>query len=163
RPRVELLVTGNELLPCGSRPEGYRIVDSNSVMLGALVERDGGVALPAFLLPDTPDPLRRALRASGADVILVTGGSSVATEDGAAEALARVGELGIEGVAVRPGAPLGVGFVDHRPVFLLPGNPVSCLCAYDLFAGHAVRRLGGGLSDLPYPRKKLPLGQQVQS
>src|SRR6202011_1057916 len=54
-PTVGLLVTGDELLPCGSRPEGYRIVDSNSVMLAALVRRDGGLAAPAALIPDRRD------------------------------------------------------------------------------------------------------------
>jgi len=54
RPAVAILVTGDELLPCGSRPEGFRIVDSNSVMLEALVHRDGGVPQPALLVPDRP-------------------------------------------------------------------------------------------------------------
>src|SRR5262245_20144116 len=61
RPRVALLVTGDELLPCGSRPEGFRIVDSNSVMLAALVTRDGGVAGPAVLVADRPETVRAAL------------------------------------------------------------------------------------------------------
>jgi molybdopterin biosynthesis enzyme len=49
------------------------------------------------------------------------------------------------------------------PVFLLPGNPVSCLCAYDLFAGRAVRRLGGRSVELPYQRVRLPLSRKISS
>src|SRR5207253_8847720 len=52
RPGVAVLVTGDELLPCGAKPEGFRIVDSNSVMLEALVRRDGGVPQTAPLVPD---------------------------------------------------------------------------------------------------------------
>jgi molybdopterin molybdotransferase len=48
-------------------------------------------------------------------------------------------------------------------VFLLPGNPVSCLCAYDFFAGRAIRRLGGRKADWPYPRKRLKLARKLVS
>jgi molybdopterin molybdotransferase len=56
-----------------------------------------------------------------------------------------------------------VGFVGGRPVFLLPGNPVSCLCAYDLFAGRALRHLGGRPPELPYRSMRLPLAGKVSS
>jgi molybdopterin molybdotransferase len=163
QPRVEILVTGDELLPCGAKPEGYRIVDSNSVMLAALVRRDGGLAQPARLIPDKRDAVRAALLGSEADVILVSGGSSVGQEDHAPNVLAEVGELSIHGVALRPASPSGLGFLQRRPVFLLPGNPVSCLCAYDLFAGRAVRRLGGVSTDLPYRSQNLPLAHKIAS
>jgi molybdopterin molybdotransferase len=163
RPRVAVLVTGDELLPPGSMPEGYRIIDSNSVMLAALVRRDGGVALDVTYLPDRADAVESALKNADADVILVSGGSSVGKEDHAPSVLARLGELPVHGVALRPASPAGVGFLGGRPVFLLPGNPVSCLCAYDLFAGRAVRLLGGRSSDLPYLQRTLPLGAKVSS
>jgi molybdopterin molybdotransferase len=166
RPRVAVLITGNELLPCGSRPEGYRIVDSNSVMVAALIERDGGVPIVAPLIPDSYEAIRTALRAAlaeGADAVLLSGGSSVGQEDHAPRVLAEVGELTVHGVALRPASPAGVGFVERVPVFLMPGNPVSCLCAYDLFAGRAVRRLGGRPADLPYRSAALPLARKIAS
>jgi molybdopterin molybdotransferase len=163
RPAVALLVTGDELLPCGARPEGHRIVDSNSVMLAALVRRDGGAPLPPQLLRDQADVVRAALQAADADVVLVSGGSSVGVEDHAPRVLAELGELAVHGVAVRPAAPTGLGFLRGRPVFLLPGNPVSCLCAYDLFAGRAVRRLGGRSTELPYRHCDLPLARKIAS
>src|SRR4029079_7848712 len=88
QPTVAILVTGDELLPCGSRPEGYRIVDSNSVMLEALVRRDGGVHDVAPLVPDRFEAVRAAFTASAADVLLVSGGSSVGQEDHAPRVLA---------------------------------------------------------------------------
>jgi molybdopterin molybdotransferase len=163
KPRVDILITGDELLPVGSRPEGFRIVDSNSVMLSALVKRDGGEPCIAPLLPDRRELLLEAMRASVADVLLVSGGSSVGQEDHAPALLAELGDLTVHGVALRPASPTGVGFLGVRPVFLLPGNPVSCLCAYDLFASRAVRLLGGRGPQMPYRPLLLPLASKIAS
>jgi molybdopterin molybdotransferase len=143
RPRVRLVITGDELLPAGSLPEGPCIVDSNSVVLRALAQRDGAEVLPFEILPDDPEQVRAALAATDADVILVSGGSSVGTEDHAPRLVAELGELDFHGVSMRPSSPAGVGRIDGRFVFLLPGNPVSCLCAYEFFAGPTLRALGG--------------------
>jgi molybdopterin molybdotransferase len=164
RPRVAVLVTGDELLPCGAKPAGYRIVDSNSVMLAALARRDGAIAEVAPLVPDDREAMRAAMLGADADVLLVSGGSSVGQEDHAPRVLAEVGELCVHGVALRPASPAGFGFLPGtRPVFLLPGNPVSCLCAYDLFAGFAVRRLGGRSTEMPYRMVTLPLARKIVS
>jgi len=163
RPRVAILVTGNEVLPAGSTPEGYRIVDSNSPMLTALITRDGGESLPIRYLPDDYSAVRDAIRDAEADVALVSGGSSVGTEDHAPRAVVELGELVMHGVALRPAAPTGLGFVSGKIVFLLPGNPVSCLCAYDLFAGRAIRRLGGRGWELPYRKALMPLAEKIVS
>src|SRR5205823_13855555 len=148
---------------CGSRPQGFRIVDSNSVMLEALVRRDGGVPQTAPLVRDSRDTVRAALLAAQADVILVSGGASVGQEDHAPRVLAELGELSVHGVALGPASPAGMGFLSGRAVFLLPGNPVSCLCAYDLFAGRAIRRLGGRPADWPYRLRRLPLAGKIVS
>jgi molybdopterin molybdotransferase len=174
RPRVLILITGDELLPPGSKPEGFRIVDSNSVMLAALCARDGASPRVAPILPDRREVLRASLLeialarpgdglGADADVLLVSGGSSVGKEDHAPSLLAELGELPIHGVALRPASPAGVGFLKGKPVFLLPGNPVSCLCAYDLFAGRAIRRLGGRSGEWPYRTASLPLAAKVSS
>jgi molybdopterin molybdotransferase len=163
RPRAQVIVTGDELLPCGARPEGYRIVDSNSVMLEALVRRDGGMPHAHALVRDSRAAVTAALDHADADVVLISGGSSVGQEDHAPRVLAELGELCAHGMALRPASPTGVGFLKGRPVFLLPGNPVSCLCAYDFFAGPALRRLGGRSLDWPYRTGKLPLARKVVS
>jgi molybdopterin molybdotransferase len=107
--------------------------------------------------------VQAALTGSDADALLISGGSSVGQEDHAPRVLAELGELAVHGVALRPASPTGVGFLNHRPVFLLPGNPVSCLCAYDLFAGRAIRRLGGKSEELPYRSDCLPLAEKLVS
>lgn len=163
RPRVRLVVTGDELLPAGSQPEGARIVDSNSVVLRALVDRDGGAHLPFEILPDDPDRIRDAMAADDADVVLCSGGSSVGQEDHAPRLLAELGELAFHGISMRPSSPAGVGRIGERFVFLLPGNPVSCLCAYEFFAGPAIRALGGRPRTWPHRRVRLPLARKIAS
>lgn len=163
RPTVSFLITGDELLRPGEKPEGCRIVDSNSVMLTALVHRDGGLPLPVEYVRDTHESVRTAVAAAEGDVLLVSGGSSVGKEDHAPQVVAELGELAVHGVALRPASPTGVGFLHGKPVFLLPGNPVSCLCAYDLFAGTMIRRLGGRTGDLPYRAARLPLARKLVS
>jgi molybdopterin molybdotransferase len=163
RPRVAILVTGDELLPPGSMPTGYRIVDSNSVVLRALVERDGGIALPTMHLPDRVEVIRGAMSGDDWDVLLVSGGTSVGSEDHAPKLVSELGELPIHGIAVRPASPAGIGFIGNRPVFLLPGNPAACLCAYDLFAGRAIRRLGGRSDELPYRTAEHSVATSIKS
>jgi molybdopterin molybdotransferase len=149
KPRVRLVITGNELLPSGSRPEGCYIADANGPMLAALIERDGGIVDFPGLVPDTEEAILEALR-TDADVVVVSGGSSVGMEDLAPNLLAKHGDLAIHGIAMRPSSPTGLGRIGQSLVFLLPGNPVSCLCAYDFFAGRAIRVLGGRTSAWPY-------------
>ncbi len=162
RPQVRVLITGNEVLPTGSKPQGNRIVDANGPMLQALVYRDGGRLLDCQLLPDHPQSLADRLM-EPADVVLVSGGSSVGVEDHAPRILAEKGELAIHGIAMRPSAPTGMGRIADRLVFLLPGNPVSCLCAYDFFAGRAIRGLGGRDREWPYRRLQANLQGKLSS
>jgi molybdopterin molybdotransferase len=162
KPRVRIVVTGDELLPTGSVPTGCQITDANSPMLDALCCRDGALVHNPGIVPDDPTAIRTALH-DEADVILVSGGSSVGQEDHAPVLLAEDGELAIHGIAIRPSSPAGMGRLGQRLVFLLPGNPVSCLCAYDFFAGRAIRVLGGRERAWPYPTIRLPLSRKLVS
>ncbi len=162
-PRIAMVITGDELLPPGARPAGSKIVDSNSVTLSALVRRDGGAVLPFEIIPDRPEAIAEALQHPEADVVLVSGGSSVGQEDHAPRLVAELGRLDVHGVAMRPSSPAGVGRIGERFVFLLPGNPVSCLCAYEFFAGPTIRALGGRSRRWPHPRVRLPLARKLSS
>ena len=163
RPRVRLLITGNELIAPG-RPLGpYQIYEANSGVLRALVERDGGTLESQRNVEDSREAIRAALVAPGADVVLVSGGSSVGAEDHAPTILADEGELAIHGIAMRPSSPAGMGRIGSALVFLLPGNPVSCLCAYDFFAGRAIRLLGGCKPGWPYASRELPVRRKIVS
>jgi molybdopterin molybdotransferase len=162
RPKVRVVITGNELLPAGTTPDGCRIADANGPMLTALIARDGGEAIVTEIVPDHPEAIRAALL-EPADIVLVSGGSSVGQEDFVPKLLADEGELAIHGVAMRPSSPAGMGRLQGRLVFLLPGNPVSCLCAYDFFASRAVRNLGGRSKDWPYRRVRAVLSHKLVS
>jgi molybdopterin molybdotransferase len=163
RPLVRVIVSGNELVPPGQAPGDSKIVDSNSPMLEALVARDGGVVESVRRLPDGEEPMRAALSDPGADVIITAGAASVGREDYTPLLVAQLGELPVHGVAMRPSSPTGVGRIGGAPVLLLPGNPVSCLVAYDFFAGPVIRRMGGLPEEWPYPTVRLPLGGRLAS
>lgn len=82
--------------------------------------------------------------------------------------LAELGEVAVHGVAMRPASPAGFGFLGGgagalRPAFLLPGNPVSCLCAYELFAGPSIRALGGLPRAWPHARKRCQVASRIAS
>jgi len=162
RPRVRIIVTGNELLPAGSKPQSYRIVDANGPMRAALVQRDGGEPLFPGIVPDDREAILHAL-SDDAEIVLVSGGTSVGQEDLVPTLLAERGELAIHGIAMRPASPIGMGQLEGRLVFLLPGNPVACLCGYDVFAGTAVRVRGGRTANWPYRAVRATMAVDLKS
>ncbi len=162
RPRVRLVITGNEVLPAGTRPHHFQIADANGPMLTALAERDGAVVDSSAPIRDEADAILSALHAN-ADIVIISGGSSVGVEDLAPTLVAKHGELAVHGIAMRPSSPTGMGRMGSRLVFLLPGNPVSALCAYDFFAGRAIRAVGGRSKEWPYTRVRAPLTRKISS
>ena len=163
RPRVRILITGDELVSPGAVKNPYQIFEANSWMLRGLVSRDGGEVESVQHLRDQREGIGMALNTQEADVTLVSGGSSVGAEDHAPRLLAELGELAIHGVAMRPASPSGMGRIGRTLVFLLPGNPVSCLSSYDFFAGRAIRCSGGRSRDWPYRSIRGVLGAKVSS
>lgn len=155
-PQVRLLVVGDEL--CNGNT-----IEANSPMLCALVARDGGCVVQCEPVPDQPEPLATVLTAPGADIILVSGGAGIGTNDWLPLVLAEQGRLIAHGVAVRPCSGAGLGQVQQTPVLLLPGNPAACLAAYDLFAARAIRHLAGLTPALPYARQQHPLARKLVS
>ena len=84
-------------------------------------------------------------------------------EDLAPTLVAQHGELAVHGIAMRPSSPTGLGRIGDRLIFLLPGNPVSSLCAYDFFAGRAIRVLGGRSKAWPYRAVRGRLNRKISS
>ena len=150
QPRVRIVVTGNELAEPGAERSPFQIYEANSHIVAGLVPRDGGVLFERIRCRDDRESILAAVTNPGADVVLVSGGSSVGTEDHAPNIIREAGELPIHGVAMRPSSPAAIGRIGSTLIFLLPGNPVSCLCAYEFFAGRAIRRLGGLNPDWPH-------------
>jgi molybdopterin molybdotransferase len=155
RPRVRILITKPSKT---GAPE-----DSNSWMIRVAVERDGGVIGECVAVERDQMAIQAALVESDANIALVIGGTGRGSDDYSAAALASVGELVIHGVALRPGETTGLGTVNGVPVVLLPGAPASCLWAYELFAGRAIRRLGGRAAELPYRSREMIAARKIVS
>lgn len=151
-PKVRLIPTGNELIPAGQAPSGNEVVESNSYMLSAMIERDGGVAMPHPIVRDDKEMLKEAIRRPGADLVVVTGGSSVGMEDFGPVVVRELGELPIHGLHMKPASPSGVGFVDGVPVLLAPGYPIAGYVAWDMIGRLIVQRQLGRTPALPYAK-----------
>lgn len=150
RPRVAVLVTGDELTPPGKPLPPGGIYSSNGFALAAQAERAGAELTARETVPDDPGRTRAALGAAleSADVAIVSGGVSVGPHDHVKSALA---ELGVEerfwGVALRPGKPTWFGARGDTLAFGLPGNPVSAMVTFQLFVRPALAALQGAAPD----------------
>jgi molybdopterin molybdotransferase len=150
RPSVFVLITGDELTPPGQPLQPGGIYGSNGFALTAQVERAGGAVAGRGTVPDTPEGTRDALREAleAADVVIVSGGVSVGPHDHVKDALH---DLGVEehfwGVRLRPGKPTWFGTRDGTLAFGLPGNPVSAMVTFQLFARPALAALQGAAPD----------------
>jgi molybdopterin molybdotransferase len=150
RPRVAVLVTGDELVDPGTPLAPGQIRNSNAIALTALAERAGAEVVGSQIVRDsleaTMDALRSALER--ADVLCISGGVSVGPHDYVKPALS---ELGVEErfwrVALKPGKPTWFGTRGDKLVFGLPGNPVSAMVTFHLFARPALRALAGAPAD----------------
>jgi molybdopterin molybdotransferase len=148
RPLVAILGSGDELVDLDRFHEvlaGRKIVTSNSYTLAALVRANGGMPLVLGNAADTPESLRTLLqRAQGADLIITSAGASVGAFDYTRDVLASLGAtLDFWKVRMRPGAPIGFGTLHGTPWIGLPGNPVSVMVTFELFARPVLRRLQG--------------------
>lgn len=152
KPRVAILTTGDEVVEASTRPLPHQVRNSNAWSLAAQVERAGGEPL---LLATAPDALERTVALIGeglkADLLLIAGGVSVGRYDLVEHALARwSAELYFDGVQIQPGRPLVFGRAQEKMFFGLPGNPVSTMVCFELFARAALELLGGQTeSNLP--------------
>jgi molybdopterin molybdotransferase len=147
-PRVAILTSGDELVTVDRFAEvvaGKKIVSSNSVTLRELVRDAGADALDLGIAADTPASLREHLaRAAGADLLITSGGISVGEFDYMRPVLAELGaSLDFWRVKMRPGAPIGFGMLGATPWLGLPGNPVSTMVTFELFARPAIRKMRG--------------------
>jgi molybdopterin molybdotransferase len=147
KPRLALLSTGDEVVPPQETPSPGQVRDINSYSLAARAARAGAKPALLGLVGDDFDTMRRTAEEglAGADILVISAGSSVSTRDATARVIATLGEPGIlvHGVSIRPGKPTILAVAGGKPVFGLPGNPVSALVTFNLFVVPAIRALGG--------------------
>ncbi len=162
RPRVAVLATGDELVAPGTPLGPGQIHDSNRVTLTALAQREGADVVLAERVPDDPQATREAIAQAleQADLVLLSGGVSVGPHDHVKPALTALGvEERFWRVALRPGKPTWFGVRGDRLVLGLPGNPVSAMVTFLLFARPALAAMQGAV-DRPL-RRVAPLGEPV--
>jgi molybdopterin molybdotransferase len=144
-PRVDLVVTGSELLEPGTAPQAGKIYESNSIAVGTLVQQAGALLVHYPPVPDdrqrTQDIVELGLQG---DILIVSGGVSVGPHDHVKPAFEACGvEEVFWRVRIKPGKPLWFGRRGSTLVFGLPGNPLSAIVCTALFVLPAVRRLRG--------------------
>jgi molybdopterin molybdotransferase len=152
-PRVAIVATGDELVDVDQVPTGAQVVNSSAYALAGAVREAGGAPVILKVARDRPEEIRaRLTEALAFDAVLSTGGVSVGQFDHVKGALDDLGmRQFFHGVAQRPGRPFKFGAVGVRPVFGLPGNPVSTMVCFYLYVRPALLKMGGR-RDLGLPR-----------
>jgi molybdopterin molybdotransferase len=163
RPRLGLLISGDELLPPGQPRGPGQIWESNSALLAALLERLGYGVAQRRVVADQPEALRRALLelAGCCDVVVSTGGVSAGDSDWIRALVAELGEVAFWKLFLKPGRPFAWGQVAGVPFFGLPGNPVAAAITALQLLWPALQRLEGGEIQA-IPRLKVRLERQLK-
>ncbi len=159
RPRVAIISTGNEIIPAQNEPQIGEIRDINSYTLGACVEEADGIPIYKGIIKDEVDLLeqeiRKTIKKDKVEVVIVSGGSSMGTRDITLEVLNKLGKPGvlIHGVSVRPGKPTIIAIANDKPIFGLPGHPVSAMIIFNLFVRPVISWLQGGDYNYDSPKE----------
>ena len=147
QPRVGILATGDEVIDPQFEPQPGQVRDVNTYSIGGIVERAGGVAQSGGIIRDNFDALYRAAKdlIDQSDALVLSAGSSVSVRDMTSDVIDQLGKPGVlvHGVSIKPGKPTILAACDGKPVFGLPGNPVSALVVGDLFITPTLWRMQG--------------------
>ncbi|MBU1053798.1 MAG: molybdopterin biosynthesis protein [Proteobacteria bacterium] len=150
KPKAIIIPTGSELVDWENsnidQLKPGQIFETNSFVLGKMVESTGGIYERYDKIADDTDRIKEAvLKAVNADcdIVLVLGGSSAGSEDYAKKVISDIGEVFIHGVTMMPGKPVVIGKVKNKPVFGIPGYPVSAIVAFEQLVQPIICKLLG--------------------
>ena len=163
KPRVAILSTGDEVVAVAAQPGPFEIRNSNGASLAAQTELAGAEAVLLGNAPDRIDELRQMIeRGLQEDALVLSGGVSMGKYDLVEEVLRGLGaEFFFDALAIRPGRPAVFGICRGKPVFGLPGNPVSTMVTFELLAVPAIDILGGSEAR-PLPLLKAKLSRSAE-
>jgi len=150
KPKVLIIPTGSELVDWRKTPltsvRPGQVLETNSFVLGRLTEAWGGTFVRHDMLKDDEELIKKAVESGTLgdfDMVLLGGGSSAGSEDYSRRAVADLGEVLVHGVTIMPGKPIVIGKVNGKPVFGVPGYPVSAIIAFEEFIGPLLSRMLG--------------------
>lgn len=145
RPRVGVISTGDELVADGGPLAPGQIRDSNRRTLLSLLAQCDAMPVDLGLVPDDEDLIEAAVLdgVSQCDALVTSGGVSMGDYDYVKAVLDRIGEMRWMQVAIKPAKPFAFGTIGDVPVFGLPGNPVSSMVSFELFARTGLRSMMG--------------------
>jgi len=150
KPKIAIISTGNEIIPAEGEPRIGQVRDINSYTLGACIEEAGGIPIYRGIIKDEvillEQEIKKTIKEDKVEAVIISGGSSVGVRDVTLKVLNKLGKPGvlIHGVSVKPGKPTILAIADNRPIFGLPGHPVSAMIIFDLFVRPLISRLQGG-------------------
>jgi molybdopterin molybdotransferase len=159
KPRVAVISSGDEIVPLNEKPQPGQVRDSNAYLAAAQVADWGGLPRMYGIIPDDFNALRKTLAAAlnAADLILISGGSSVGVRDLTLTAIQDLpgAEVLVHGVALRPGKPTilaALGQTPPKPLLGLPGHPASAAVVMEVLGRPLLLRLAGVNDQSPWGR-----------
>jgi len=148
KPRALIIPTGSELVGWQKTPpedlKAGQVLETNSFVLGKLTESTGGIYKRHEIIQDNLEQIKQAVNdAADSDfqIILILGGSSAGSEDYARTVIDDLGEVLVHGVTMMPGKPVLIGAIKGKPVFGIPGYPVSAIIAFEQFVGPLISKM----------------------
>lgn len=132
RPRLQIISTGDEIVPPGTIPQLGEIVDINQAALSAVAKRFGTEIVSKSYVRDDFETIKNAVDCGlkTSDMVILSGGSSMGEKDYTVKVIDSLGEVLLHGLSIKPGKPTILGKVDDKPVVGLPGQPVSAIIIF---------------------------------
>ena len=145
KPVVAILSTGDELVDVDAKAEDHQIINSNTYLLASQVLECGAKPMLLGIVRDRKDDIKEKLKsANKADIIVTSGGVSVGDYDFVKDAIQDLGsDIVFWKIAMKPGKPLTFSMLNKRPLFGLPGNPVSSFVSFEQFVRPAILKMSG--------------------
>jgi len=150
KPKILIIPTGSELVDWRNLSldelKSGQVLETNSFVLGKLIESCGGIYERHEMVIDDPDKIKKAVENainSDFNMVLTVGGSSAGSEDYTRAVIADLGEVLVHGVTIMPGKPIIIGAIKDKPVFGMPGYPVSAIVSFEQFVGPLICKMLG--------------------
>ena len=165
KPVVAIIPVGDDLVPLTytELPPTGKNLESNSLMIGLYIEKWGGIPRYHNIVPEEISQIRQAINENtDADMLIVSGGTSVGERDFVPGVVESMGQLLVHGVGLSPGKPTALGMVNSKPLVCMPGYPAAGLVALFVFGRPALKKVANAV-DMPDIRVKARLSSKITS